>query len=328
MNSFSEHSDTIRKLGLYSMLLKKISGHIRELAKTSPAIKKQFYPSPEEDRSSSRALIDPLLEDSNKKVKGLVHKYPKRVLIELALSCAAYCRFCTRRREVSDVKKGVLIESDIQKMVDYIKTEPEINEVILSGGDPLTAPKLLILALKKFSKMKQIKILRVHTRVPVCDPRLVTPAILQSLATAAKNKTLYLSIHFEHPDELTPKTIAIVKKIRKTGAVLLSQSVFLKGINDSYEVLEKLFSSISELGIRPYYIYRCDLVKGSEHFIVPIEKEVEIMTKLRKNLSGIAFPTYVVDTPNGSGKIPVPLAFWKSDYEHFKDFGDKTIDMY
>lgn len=310
------------------MLLEKISGHIKQLSKNSPAIKKQFYPSEEENKSSSRAFIDPLLEDENKKVKGLVHKYPKRVLVELSLSCAAYCRFCTRRREVSDVKKGILTETDIENMAKYIKTVPEINEVILSGGDPLTAPKLLISALKKFSQMKQLKILRVHTRVPVCDPSLITPAILQAIKNASKKKTLYLSIHFEHPDELTPKTITVIKKIRKTGAILLSQSVFLKGINDSYEILEKLFSSISELGIRPYYIYRCDLVKGSEHFIVPIEKEVEIMTKLRKNLSGIACPTYVVDTPNGSGKIPVPLGFWKSDYSQFNDFKNKKIEMY
>ncbi|MFH1030607.1 MAG: KamA family radical SAM protein [bacterium] len=310
------------------MLLVKISDHLKTLAEKSPAIKKQFYPSPEEGKSSSLALIDPLLEDANKKVKGLVHKYPKRVLIELALSCAAYCRFCTRRREVSDVKKGILTTADIGNMVNYIKSNPQINEVILSGGDPLTAPKLLTLALKKFSAIPQIKILRVHTRVPVCEPKFVTKKVLQSLATAAKKKTLYLSVHFEHPDELTPKTIQIVKAIRKTGAIMLSQSVFLKGINDSYEILEKLFSSLSEIGIRPYYIYRCDLVKGAEHFIVPIEKEIEIMTKLRKNISGIAFPQYVVDTPNGSGKIPVPLGFWKSDYSHFKDFEGNKINMY
>ncbi|MFH0854380.1 MAG: KamA family radical SAM protein [bacterium] len=310
------------------MLLVKISEHLKSLSLKSPSIKKQFYPSMEEEKSSSRALIDPLLEDTNKKVKGLVHKYPKRVLIELALSCAAYCRFCTRRREVSDVKKGILTAADIGNMANYIKSNPRINEVILSGGDPLTAPKLLTYALKKFSDIPQIKILRVHTRVPVCEPNLVTKKILKVLSAAAKKKTLYLSVHFEHPDELTPKTIKIVKAIRNTGAIMLSQSVFLKGINDSYEVLEKLFSSLSELGIRPYYIYRCDLVKGAEHFIVPIKKEIEIMTKLRKNISGIAFPQYVVDTPNGSGKIPVPLGFWKCDYENFKDFENKKIEMY
>ncbi|MFH1188081.1 MAG: KamA family radical SAM protein [bacterium] len=310
------------------MLLEKISDYLKTLAEKSPAVKKQFYPHADEETFSCRALIDPLLEDTNKKTKGLVHKYPKRVLVELTLNCAAYCRFCTRRREVSDIEKGILNTEDINKMVSYLKTEPTINEVIISGGDPLTAPKLLIIALKKFSAMPQIKILRVHTRVPVSDPRLITKEILQTLSSVAKKKTLYLSVHFEHPDELTPKTLKVIKALRKTGAIMISQSVFLKGINDSYEVLEKLFSSLSELGIRPYYIYRCDLVKGSEHFIVPIEKEVEIMTKLRKNLSGIAFPQYVVDTPNGSGKIPVPLGFWKCDYGTFKDFENKEIKMY
>lgn len=310
------------------MLLVKISKHLQSLAVKSPAVKKQFYPQADEEIFSSRALIDPLLEDTNKKTRGLVHKYPKRVLIELTLSCAAYCRFCTRRREVSDVKKGVLNVADINNMVSYLKSVPTINEVILSGGDPLTAPKLLITALKKFSAMPQIKILRVHTRVPVSDPRFVTKEILRSLSSAAKKKTLYLSVHFEHPDELTSRTIKAIENLRKTGAIMLSQSVFLKGVNDSYEVLESLFTSLSELGIRPYYIYRCDLVRGSEHFIVPIEKEVEIMTKLRKNLSGIAFPQYVVDTPNGSGKIPVPLGFWKCDYGKFQDFENKEIKMY
>ncbi|MFH1192226.1 MAG: KamA family radical SAM protein [bacterium] len=310
------------------MLKVQVSTHLKKLAKKSPAVQKQFFPSPEENESSNRALIDPLLEDSNKKVRGLVHKYPKRVLIELTMNCASYCRFCTRRREVSDFEKGSISLADIQRMVDYIKTVPSINEVIFSGGDPLAVPDLLIFALNKFMDFPQIKIIRVHTRVPVANPKMVTKEILNTFKKVNKKKPLYLSIHFEHPDEFTPQTLKIVSSIRKTGAILLSQTVFLKGINDSYEILEELFTRLAELGIRPYYIYRCDLVKGVEHFIVPIEKEIEIMTKLRKNISGIAFPNYVVDTPNGSGKIPVPLSFWQCDYKSFKDFDENMIQMY
>jgi len=309
-------------------MLVKISKHLQKLAQKSKAIRKQFYPSPEEEKYSRRAFIDPLLEDQCKTVKGLIHKYSTRVLIELSLNCASFCRFCTRRREVSDIEKGKLSKSDIEKMIDYVKSQPEINEIILSGGDPLTVAKLLIYSLNKFSKLKQIKILRVHTRVPVSDPRLLTKEILNALSMTQKKKTLYFSIHFEHPDELTPETIKAIKALRKTGVILLSQSVFLKGINDSYKVLAELFTRLSELGVRPYYIYHCDLVRGIEHFICPIKKEIEIMTKLRKNISGIAFPFHVVDTPNGSGKIPVPLNFWKIKSSSFSDFQNKKIKMY
>jgi len=309
-------------------MLVKISNHLRKLAEKSRAIRKQFFPSPKEKLFSPGVSLDPLLEEKYKKVKGLIHKYPKRVLIELTLNCASFCRFCTRRREVSDIEKGRLSKGDVEKIINYIKSHPEINEVIFSGGDPLTVPDLLIYTLDRFSKLKQIKILRVHTRVPVSDPRLLTKEILNALSRVQKKKTLYFSIHFEHPDELTPKTIKAIKDLRKTGAILLSQSAFLKGINDSYRVLGKLFTRLSELGVRPYYIFHCDLVKGIEHFIVPIEKEIEIMTKLRKNISGIAFPFHTIDAPHGSGKIPIPQKFWKFNESSFKDFKGKKIKMY
>jgi len=309
-------------------MLVKISKHLQNLAEKSPAIRKQFFPSPKEKVFSPGVSLDPLLEEKHKKVKGLIHKYPKRVLIELTLNCASFCRFCTRRREVSDIKRGQLFPKDIKKIISYIRARPEINEAIFSGGDSLTVPKLLIKTLNQISKLPQIKIIRVHTRVPVSDPRLLTKEILNALSMAQKKKTLYLSIHFEHPDELTAKTIKAIKNLKKTGAILLSQSVFLKGINDSYKISEKLFTRLSELGVRPYYIFHCDLVKGIEHFIVPIKKEIEIMTKLRKNISGIAFPFHVVDAPNGSGKIPLPLNFWKFNSSSFSDFKNKKIRMY
>jgi lysine 2,3-aminomutase len=309
-------------------MLVKVSKHLRELAEKSPAIRKQFFPSEKENECSKRAFSDPLLEEKNKKVKGLVHKYQKRVLIELSMNCLSFCRFCTRRREVSDVKKGLISSNDISRMAGYIKSQPGLNEVIFSGGDPLTVPDLLIESLNRFAKVPQIKIIRVHTRVPVSSPKSFNKKVLAALERINKQKTVYLSIHFEHPDELTEETIKVIKALRKTGVILLSQSVFLKGVNDSYEVLEELFSRLAELGVRPYYIYHCDLVKGVEHFIVPIKKEIEIMTKLRKGLSGIAYPFHIVDTPNGSGKIPVPLNFWKFDSSSFKDFNGKKIKMY
>lgn len=310
-----------------SNLMFKVSNYLGSLAKKSAAVRKQFYPSVEENVCSKDALVDPLLEESHVLVKGLVQKYPRRVLLELTLCCASYCRFCTRRRKVTDIKNGSLTFEDIDRIVDYLNTYKDINEVIISGGDPLTVPDLLIYTINKLKKMKQLTILRVHTRVPVSNPLLISKKIVKSFSTI-KKQAFYVSIHFEHFDELTSKTINAIKKLRKTGAILLSQSVFLKGVNDSVEVLKKLFCGLVEIGVKPYYIYRCDPVVGAEHFIVPFEKEVKIMTKLRGEISGLAYPTYVVDTPNGSGKIPVPLDFWKFDKSGFKDFRSQSKVIY
>lgn len=308
-------------------MLFKVNSYIEKLAKKSKAIKKEFYPSKKERESSEKSFLDPLLEDKFTPVKGLVHKYPRRVLILLTANCAAFCRFCTRRRKKEDLINNELKREDIDRITKYLKSKPKINEVILSGGDPLMVPNLLIYALNKFYNLPQIKIIRIHTRIPVSNPQSLSKKILDAFSKI-KKKPLYLSIHFEHPDELTSETIKAIEKLKKTGAILLSQSVFLKGINDSYRVLEKLFTKLAELGVRPYYIYHCDLVKGIEHFIVPIKKEIEIMTKLRENLSGIAFPTHIVDTPNGAGKVPIPQNFWKFNKEFFKDFDNKKIKIY
>lgn len=308
-------------------MLVKISQHLRKIAESSKAVRRQFFPSKEENCFSERAFIDPLLEDKFSPVKGLCYKYSKRVLVELTMDCASFCRFCTRRRKVSDIKKGLLAKKDIKKIADFIKSNPKINEVIFSGGDPLTVPDLLAFSLKKFSQLPRIKIIRIHTRVPVSDPGLLSKKVLRAVS-AIKKLPVYLSIHFEHPDELTQETIEAIRALRKTGAILLSQSVFLKGVNDSRKTLERLFTKLTELGIRPYYIYHCDPVRGAEHFIVPLEKEVRIMTKLRKVLSGLAFPSHVIDSPNGSGKIPVPLNFWQFDKSRFNDFNEKKIETH
>jgi len=304
-------------------LVFSVSHHLQKLAKKSPAVRREFYPSEEEYKFSPASFRDPLLEDEYTKARGLVHKYANRVLILLTMSCAAYCRFCTRRRRVSNLVGGLVTRSDVRNMVKYVSSRQEVNEIIFSGGDPLTTPELLIFALNQFKKLKQVKIIRIHTRIPVSNPNLLTTNFLTAIR--AIEQPVYVSLHFEHPDELTQETIKAVNSLRKSGAILLSQSVFLKGVNDSYETLYSLFTLLSSLGIRPYYLYRCDPVRGAEHFIVPFAKEVEIMTQLRRNLSGIACPLYVIDTPSGSGKIPVPLDFWTFDETRFRDFEGKEI---
>lgn len=304
-------------------MLVKISAHLEDLAKTSPAIRRQFHKSVLEKKETENSS-DPLLEEKFTKVRGLVHKYKNRALILLTLNCAAYCRFCTRRRAVSDILKGQLSDDDLENIIVYLKKHEEIREVILSGGDPLTIPTLLEKALRKISSLPQIKVIRIGTRLPVSDPKKIDNKLLKILKIV-RNQPLYIMIHFEHPSEITSQTVTAVLKLRRIGALLFSQSVFLKQVNDSYRTLYELFSRLIEIGVKPYYLYRCDPVSGAEHFIVDFKKEIEIFSKLRKNLSGLACPMYVIDAPDGSGKIPVALHFWKTDTSHFFDFKGKRI---
>lgn len=315
-------------------LIVKISPHLKHLARKYPEVKRQFFPSSEENKSSKKCFVDPLIEEDYLKTKGLYHKYPKRVLILLTLACASYCRFCTRKRRISELKEAQLNNKDIENIIDYLKKYPgiskldanAINEVIFSGGDPFMSPELLILAINKISRLPQIKIIRIHTRAPISAPELIKKNLIYALGKI-KKQTLYISLHFEHPAEITPQTVKMINDLKKAGAILLSQSVFLSKVNDNFEILAELYTRLSELGIRPYYIFHCDPVIGSEHFIVPLKKEVEIMTRLRKELSGIACPTFVIDTPNGSGKIPVPLDFWQFEKRSFTDYNDKRITV-
>jgi len=308
------------------MLATRLSPYLQKLTKTCPAIARQFMPSPKEGKDEEVTFSDPLIEEHFTATRGLVHKYQNRVLILLTMNCAAYCRFCTRRRKVSDIEKGVLTDEDFDNMVKYIIDHPDIKEVIFSGGDPLTVPAILAKAFRKIANLPQIKVVRVGSRLPVANPAMVNDEVVKVLKLV-KNKPLYLMLHFEHPAEITPATVKAVQKLQTVSSMMFSQSVFLKGVNDSVEVLYDLFSRLIEIGIKPYYIYRCDPVKGAENFIIPFEKEVRIFTELRKKISGLACPTYVIDSPNGSGKVPVALDFWKCDRKKFKDFCDDELEV-
>jgi lysine 2,3-aminomutase len=300
-------------------MLKKVSDHIKQLAEREPAIARQFIASEQESEHCADEALDPLQEDQYEVVKGLIHKYGNRVLCLLTMECAAYCRFCTRRRVVSDIERGRIGIGDIERWAGYLSAHPEVKEVIISGGDPFTvSDELLGYTLERLTSIPTIKVLRIGTRVPVSSPDLITDAKLDAIRSI--NQPVYVGIHFEHPAELTDVTIEAIEKLRKAGTILYSQTVFLVGVNDSYEILYKLFSRLIELGVRPYYIYRCDPVVGAGHFRVDIEKERAIMTSLRRDLSGLACPTYVIDTPQGSGKIPVPLDFWDADISTYRDF--------
>lgn len=275
--------------------------------------------------------LDPLSEDSHQPVKGLVHKYENRALIKVSYRCAAHCRFCTRIRQIGTLEGDLKDEKAIQNIIDYIKVHTEITDVILSGGDPLYTPKQTLTILEELENIESVKVIRIGTRLPIHNPKSFDAPLLQKvldkITAIQKKKPVVILIHFEHPDELTTEVIDVIKQLKQTGATILSQTVFLKGINNSFETLKQLFENLYWNGVLPYYIYRCDYVQGLEHYVCDINEEIEIMTELRKVLSGIAYPTYIVDV-EGKGKIPVPLAFWSnSDISKCKDFADNQINL-
>jgi len=265
---------------------------------------------------------DPLKEIESTKIKGVVYKYPGRVVILLTLKCVSDCSFCVRRWFINK-EESELSEMDINNIVDFISKNKEIKEMVISGGDPLLEYKKLKFFLKKIEKLDQIKVLRIHTKLPISKPELINKDILKLFKK--QKKTLYVSLHINHINELNKKAVNIIKKIRETGVILYSQSVFIKGLNDSVDILNDLFTKLIELGIKPYYIYHCDKVKGLKKFIVPLDEEIRIMTELRKKVSGLAYPIHVMDTING--KIPVPSDFWDFDKTKFRDFDDNLVNI-
>jgi lysine 2,3-aminomutase len=303
--------------------MNKKQPQIGELIKQNPALARQFFYSSEEE--AERGEDDPLQEENFTPVKGLVHKYTHEVLVLLTSNCARYCRFCTRRRKTFSEKKEIQ-EDDLKKMAEYIKSQPEVYEVIISGGDPLIRPILLEKALKLFSRLPQIKVIRVGTRLHFSDPEAINSKVLNALKMV-KKQPLYIMAHFEHPVELTKKTREAIKKLQKVATMILSQTVSLRGVNDKVEVLEELFVKLTQIGVKPYYFLRCDPVKGAEHFVVDFKKEIEIFTELRRRLNGIACPLYVIDTPGGFGKVPGPLDFWDFVPDYYYDFKGKRIKI-
>lgn len=305
-----------------NLLKERRSQYIEKLVASDPAIHKQFVFDEQELITIDDEASDPLREDEFMPVRGLVHKYKNRALLLLTAQCATYCRFCTRKRMVSHVEKGRIRKDDVDEWKAYLTAHPEIRDAIMSGGDPLfVSTELFAYVIDTLSSIESLKVVRLGTRVPITDPVLVTDQKIEILRRL--RQPLYVGLNFEHPKEITPEVREAVKKLQTAGGICYSQSVFLKDVNDDYDVLFELFTELFEMGVRPYYIYRCDPVEGVSHFRADINKEREIMTKLRSTLSGLACPTYVIDTPYGAGKIPVPLDFWDCWGDTYRDFEGK-----
>src|SRR5262245_31707328 len=262
----------------------------------------QVIPTASEHLVSKHEMVDPLAEDSHSPVPGIVHRYPDRVLLLPLNMCAAYCRYCTRSRWVGD-ENEMLFGPRLDGAIEYLKQHKEIRDVLISGGDPLLfSDKRLDELLTRLREIEHIEFIRIGTRVPVFLPMRITPELVQTLR---KHHPLWLSIHFNHPKEITSEVKKACEMLADGGFPLGSQSVLLRGINDDPAVFKQLVHELLKIRVRPYYLYQCDPVTGTTHFRTPVSKGVEIIEALRGHTTGYAVPTFVVDAPGGGGKVPI-----------------------
>jgi len=246
---------------------------------------------------------DPLGEDHDTAVPGLVHRYPDRVLFLTTGFCSTYCRYCTRSRLVGGGAEYTFNLTQWENAAKYIEEHPEIRDCLLSGGDPLTiGDDKLEWLLARLRSIKHLEFLRIGTKVPVVMPQRITPQLIKILK---KYHPLWMSIHFTHPDELTPEVQEACTRLANAGIPLGSQTVLLKGINDDVATIKSLVHGLLKIRVKPYYLYQCDPISGSSHFRTPVEKGLEIIRGLRGHTTGYAIPTFVVDAPGGGGKIPL-----------------------
>jgi lysine 2,3-aminomutase len=246
---------------------------------------------------------DPLGEDGHSPTPGLVHRYPDRVLLLVTGFCSVYCRYCTRARLVGATGERSIKKHDLEKAIDYIAATPVVRDVLISGGDPLSLDEeRLEWILSRLRAIPHVEFVRIGSKQPVVQPQRVTPALTRMLK---KFHPLWMSLHFTHPDELTPEVAEACGRLADAGIPLGSQTVLLKGVNDDVETMRRLMHGLLKIRVRPYYIYQCDPISGSAHFRTSVEKGVEIIRGLRGHTTGYAVPTFVVDAPGGGGKLPV-----------------------
>jgi lysine 2,3-aminomutase len=246
---------------------------------------------------------DPLSETHDSPVPLIVHRYPDRVLFLVTNFCSAFCRYCTRTHMVSKQDKVHSSQSEWDKAIEYIREHKEVRDVLISGGDPLTlSDNRIEYLLERLHRIEHVEIIRIGTKVPVVMPQRITRDLTAMLK---KYHPLFLSIHFTHPDEITPEVQDACNRLADAGIPLGSQTVLLKGINDDSEVFMKLTHELLKIRVKPYYLYQCDPIPGSAHFRTPLEKGLEIIRNLRGFTSGYAIPHFVIDAPGGGGKIPL-----------------------
>jgi lysine 2,3-aminomutase len=285
-----------------------------EAADPADPIARQFAPSLEELRVSPDETADPIGDERFSPLPGVVHRYPDRVLLKATHACAAYCRFCFRREAVGPGKGKTLSPAALDAALDYIAAHAEIWEVILTGGDPLTlSPRRLKEIVGRLSAISHVKVLRFHTRLPIAAPERVTAGLARAMKSPSQ--ATYVALHANHPRELTPQVRDACARIMGAGMPLLSQTVLLAGVNDDASTLAELMRAFVETGIKPYYLHHPDLAPGVSRFRVTLAKGQALMRALRGRVSGLCQPTYVLDIPDGYGKIPVGPGYVTGDLE-------------
>lgn len=267
-------------------------------------IARQFVPDRAEFETRPEERTDPIGDDAHSPAEGIVHRYPDRVLLKLVHVCPVYCRFCFRREMVGPRGRPALSPAQLVAALAYIRAHPEIWEVILTGGDPLVlSARRLRAVVRTLAGIAHVKILRVHTRVPVAAPERITRELVRALK--AEGKATYVVLHANHPRELTPAARTACARLIDAGLPMLSQSVLLKGVNDDATTLGDLMRAFVENRIKPYYLHHGDLAPGTAHFRTDLSEGQKLMRALRGRYSGLCQPSYVLDIPGGSGKVPV-----------------------
>ncbi|HOV63432.1 MAG TPA: KamA family radical SAM protein [Spirochaetia bacterium] len=266
-------------------------------------LRKTVVPLANEHIMSPGEESDPLDEENDSPVPGLVHRYPDRVLFLVTNFCSTYCRYCTRSRMVGKPKEHCVSLDRWEKAIDYIAKTKTVRDVLLSGGDPLTlSDERIEWLLSRLRKIPHVEIVRIGTKVPVVLPMRITKELVRMLK---KYHPLWMNIHFSHPDELTAETKYACERLADAGIPLGSQTVLLKDVNDSVDVIKNLMHGLLQMRVRPYYLYQCDPIPGSAHFRTPVKKGIEIIEGLRGHTTGLAVPNFVIDAPGGGGKIPL-----------------------
>lgn len=302
--SDDERAAVTRRSGTLPMGLTPYYASLMTLDGPSEGLRRTHIPVGDEFVKMPGEADDPLGEDHDAAVPGLVHRYPDRVLFLATGFCSTYCRYCTRSRMVGETGgEYAFPKSQWEKAFQYIEAHPEIRDVLISGGDPLTlSDDKLDYLLGRLRAITHVEFIRIGTKVPVVLPMRITHRLTSILK---KHHPLWMSIHFTHPDELTPEVSESTARLADAGIPLGSQTVLLKGINDDISVMKPLMHGLLKRRVKPYYLYQCDPITGSAHFRTPVAKGLEIIEGLRGHTTGYAVPQYVIDAPGGGGKIPL-----------------------
>lgn len=313
-------TDVARVAERYAVAVTPAMAALIDRADPADPIARQFVPSAAELVIHPAELADPIGDHGKSPVKGIVHRYPDRVLLKIVGTCPVYCRFCFRREMVGPDAGANLSAAEIDAALDYIRATPAVWEVILTGGDPMIlSPRRIADITQRIADIPHVQVLRWHTRVPVVAPETVTPDLVAALKS--NRLAVWVAVHTNHPRELTADARGALARLADAGVPLVSQTVLLNGVNDDADTLEALMRALVAARVKPYYLHHPDLAPSTAHFRIPLARGQEIVAELRRRLSGIAMPTYVLDIPGAHGKVPADGA-----YVTLSDDGARVID--